>query len=99
MSLSAQPSGTKTVSNTRPAVTAVSSIALAANAKRMWALISNNTGGAVALKYGEAAVAAQGIPLANGATHLIEGHNLFRGDVHAIAGGAVALDIVEGLQE
>lgn len=97
--LRAEPSGTKTVVNTRPAVTTSSAVVLAANPKRKWAKISNNTGGAVALKYGEAAVASQGIPLANGATHVIEHYSLFSGDVHAIAGGAGNLDVVEGTQE
>lgn len=91
--------GTFTVTNTRPAVSGTTAIVLASNSKRRWAMISNNTGAAVALKYGAAAVVAQGIPLADKATLHITEDELFLGAVHAIAGGAGNLDVVEGLYE
>lgn len=89
--------GSSTASNTRPSVTNTSSIVLAANSSRKFAIISNNSGATIYLKQGATAVTNQGIALVSGAVYFInQNQNLWLGDVHAIkSGGSVNLDVFE----
>jgi hypothetical protein len=83
--------------NTRPGITAVSSIALAANPDRKYASFFNQSGSVIYLKLGAAAVLNQGIRMPNNSIFEINADNLFTGAVHAITGaGTQNLDIFEG---
>ena len=87
-----------TITNTRPSVNNTSSIILAANSNRRFAMIVNQDSQTAYLKLGTTAVASQGIPIPPGASYTIDADNLFTGAVHAIksGGGSVTLEVMEG---
>lgn len=91
-------SGATTASNTRVGVTNASTQLLAANTLRVFAIIENNSGSTVFIKFGAAAVANQGFWLTNGSQITIEQPSLWLGTVNAIksGGGTATVDVFEG---
>lgn len=84
--------------NTRPDVTNVSSVILAANTNRKMAIITNQNAQAIYLKLGATAVASQGIILSANSTYEITAINLWTGSISAIRSGVgtSTLDVFEG---
>jgi len=86
-----------TATNTRPTVTTTTSVILASNTSRKSAVIFNQSGAVVYLKYTDAAVVGQGIRLPNDEKHIIDSTNLFTGAIQAIRNaGSGAVDVMEG---
>lgn len=89
--------GFSTASNTRPLVTTTSSVVLAANANRKYAILFNNSGTQIFLKLGTTAVNNQGIRLGPNVGYEITRSNLWLGSIEAVvASGSQNLDIFEG---
>ena len=84
--------------NTRPAVTNVSAVALAANTARKYASFSNHTNADIFIKLGSAAVVNQGILIPPDGIYEITLDKLFTGIVYAIKSTAasVNIDVFEG---
>ena len=78
-----------TPTHTTVGVTTVTAAALAANAARRYALLQNISGETLYLKFGAAAVAAQGIALRPYAHYEMSAPagNLYRGAINVIHGG------------
>ena len=86
------------VAETTPTVTTTSSTILAANPNRKDALIINTGAVDVFLSRGGTAVASRGIILkAGGSAYEINGSNLYKGAVNAIASAATSLLVSEGV--
>lgn len=85
-------------SNTRPSITNTSSTILAFNNNRKYALIINNSGQNVYLKFQDDAVVGEGIPLPSGTIFEISADNLWVGSINAIrgGGGTSVIDVFEG---
>jgi hypothetical protein len=81
--------------------TPASTLALAANRKRAYALFINDSDTVIYLSFGPSAVANSGIRLnANGGSYEMEGNTLWRGVVNAIlasAGSSKKLLVTEGI--
>lgn len=98
-SLDVRPNnGFSTASNTRPAITNVSSIVLASNVNRKYAYIFNQTGAIVFIKFGATAVINQGIRIPDNSIYEITHDNLWTGDVHAVKSTAasISIEVFEG---
>jgi len=78
---------------TRPAVTSASSTILAANSKRLFGYVRNNSGVQVFLQFGAAAVLNQGHPLPSGATFFFYENWKWTGSVTAIKSGAGSINL------
>lgn len=86
------------VNETNPSVTTESSIVLAANSNRKDALIINTGTVDVFLSRGGTAVAGKGIVLkSGGSAYEINGSNLYKGAITAIASSATNLLVSEGV--
>ncbi len=86
------------VAETNPPVTATSSTILAANPNRKDALIINTGTVDIFLSRGGTAVAGRGIVLkAGGSAYEINGSNLYKGAINAIASSSASLLVSEGV--
>jgi len=92
MSLYLKKSDETTVS-----VTTSSTLVLAQNLRRKYALISNPTGGGIIfLAFGKAAIASRGVLIPPGGAYEIDVDNLWGGEVYAIASaGTIDVAIVD----
>ena len=84
--------------NSRPTITNLSSVILAANTNRKYVIISNQSGQNVFLRLGALAIINEGILLAPGFVYEIGFSNLWTGTINAVkaGGGAVLIDVFEG---
>lgn len=93
-SLDVRPNtGFATGANTRPSINNVSSNILASNPARKYAYIFNQSGVAIFIKLGAAAVINQGIRIPDNSMYEINSDNLWTGDIFAIKNLATAVNI------
>jgi hypothetical protein len=97
-SLKSYSPGFSTPNNAVIAVGNSSTLLIAANVNRKMAYVSNLSGVAIWIRFGDAAVLNRGIRLLNGSYYQIDSNNFWQGDVYAIksGGGTLNIDVFEG---
>ncbi len=95
-----EPGAYTTPTHTNPTIGTQTTVALAANTTRLYALFANQSGEEIDIKLGTAAVLAQGIPIPNGYNYEMSKKfgNLYTGTVNGICtSGGKTLLVVEGV--